>query len=772
MQNSSHDTFNIITPNIITPNKISANTTPSATPRSKTASSISKTQRAFGCWPSAIDGDQVAGKSPRLSEPSINQGRLFWLQTLPEEKGRVTIMMQPIAAILSPDSSAAPTSLLPKPLSTRSKVHEYGGGSYLVDGDDLYFVLADDQHIYHVDIAATVFEPKPLTDTRADFSPAGETLELRFADLLLDKHHNRILAVCEAHQSPIGGVHTEPRTRLVSIGLDNPCSITTVAEGSDFYASPCISGDGQWLTWLCWNHPNMPWDQTTLNGAKVASNGDISTPQPIAGNGQESLFLPRFSGNGDLLFVSDRTNWWNLYRLSQNQLERCLQQSTNSEQPTALTEELAEFATPQWTFRMSTYGQLNQDTLIAACSREGSWQLGLVPLKNNQPSHQGSPQQPSFKAIDTAAEGHPLSVISDLATQPCRSAEADEDSTISDAAVCAFIGASPTSLPNLYLFAPSNNGSQIHKVTDIDAQLSSDNISMPQPISFPTGAQQEHAHGFYYPPTNADYSASESSSVASGETRSEEASTDKTSPSKQNEPAAPPMIFICHGGPTGATEASLNLKIQYWTNRGFAVMDVNYRGSTGFGRQYRHSLHGNWGMKDVEDMSAAADFAIAQGWANPKQLIIKGSSAGGYTTLAALAFSERFNAGVSLYGIGDLETLARDTHKFEARYLDSLVGPYPAAKSIYQQRSPIHFVEQINCPILVFQGLEDRVVPPNQAEAMVQAVKAKGIPVSYITFADEGHGFRNAKNIATMLTHEYRFYCELFQLGIQKAGLK
>ena len=744
MQNSSLDTCNKNTTNQDTAKPNTSIKKPSAQPVSETASS--KSHRPYGSWPSVINGDMVAGKSPRLSEPCLNAGRLFWLQTLPEEKGRVTIMMQPVAAILAQDSNTKPTSLLPKPLSTRSKVHEYGGGSYLVDGNDLYFVLADDQHIYHLDITAPVFEPKPLTDIRAEFSQAGETPELRFADLLLDKHHNRILAVCEAHQSPIDGTHTEPRTRLVSISLDGPSTVSTVAEGSDFYASPCISADGQWLAWLCWNHPNMPWDQTTLHATKVASNGDISTPQQIAGNGEESLFLPRFANNGDLLFVSDQTNWWNLYRLNHEQLERCYQQSNHSEQATALTEELAEFATPQWTFRMSTYGQLNQDTLIAACSREGSWRLGLVPLKGIQP-----PQQRSFTTIDTAVNGHPLSVISDLATQLCEPAETDESSTAKVDDVCAFIGASPTSLPNLYLFTSSNKRARIHNVTDIDAQLSPDNISAPQSISFPTGVQKERAHGFYYPPTNTNYSAT--------------TTANETAVPKLDE-TAPPMIFICHGGPTGATEASLNLKIQYWTNRGFAVMDVNYRGSTGFGRQYRHSLHGNWGLKDVEDMSAAADFAIAQGWANPNQLIIKGSSAGGYTTLAALAFSERFNAGVSLYGIGDLETLARDTHKFEARYLDSLVGPYPAAKSIYQQRSPIHFVEQINCPILVFQGLEDRVVPPSQAEAMVQAVKTKGIPVSYITFADEGHGFRNAKNIDTMLTHEYHFYCELFKLGI------
>ena len=226
----------------------------------------------------------------------------------------------------------------------------------------------------------------------------------------------------------------------------------------------------------------------------------------------------------------------------------------------------------------------------------------------------------------------------------------------------------------------------------------------------------------------------------------------------------PPLIVIGHGGPTAASDASLNLKIQFWTQRGFAVFDVNYRGSTGFGRAYRDALDRQWGVVDVDDLCAAAEYATDQGWVHPQQRIIRGSSAGGYSVLAALTDRQVFNAGVSLYGIGDLETLAQDTHKFEAHYLDSLVGAYPQEKALYEQRSPIHKAANIRCPLLVFQGLQDKVVPPNQAEQMVAAVKDAGVPVAYVTYPEEGHGFRSAQTIQHQLDAELAFYRRIFHL--------
>jgi acetyl esterase/lipase len=261
-------------------------------------------------------------------------------------------------------------------------------------------------------------------------------------------------------------------------------------------------------------------------------------------------------------------------------------------------------------------------------------------------------------------------------------------------------------------------------------------LSAPEPIDFPTGpGGVETAHAFYYPPRNDDI----------------------TPPS-----GPPPLVVRGHGGPTGAASSAFSLAIQYWTSRGFAVLDVNYRGSTGWGRAFREALYGQWGIADVEDVVKGAEAMVARGLADPSRLAIRGGSAGGYTVLAALAFHNTFTAGCSLYGIGDLEALASDTHKFESRYLDQLIGPYPERRDLYIERSPIHHTEGLSAPVIFFQGLDDKVVPPNQAEAMVAALRGKKVPVAYIPFEGEGHGFRQAANIRRALDGELSFYGQIW----------
>ena len=260
-------------------------------------------------------------------------------------------------------------------------------------------------------------------------------------------------------------------------------------------------------------------------------------------------------------------------------------------------------------------------------------------------------------------------------------------------------------------------------------------FSAPERITFPTGAGAV-AHAFYYAPVNNEY----------------------TGPPGEN----PPLLVATHGGPTGAASPALSLRVQYFTSRGWAVVDLDYRGSTGYGRAYRDSLKGSWGIADVEDAVAAVDYLAARGSIDAQRVAIRGGSAGGYTTLAALAFTTRFRAGVSYYGIGDLAALARDTHKFESRYTDSLVAPWPEGENVYAARSPLNFLDQFNCPAIFFQGALDKIVPPNQAEAMVAALRAKGIPVAYVLFEDEGHGFRNGENIRQAMAAEYYFLAKVF----------
>jgi dipeptidyl aminopeptidase/acylaminoacyl peptidase len=261
-------------------------------------------------------------------------------------------------------------------------------------------------------------------------------------------------------------------------------------------------------------------------------------------------------------------------------------------------------------------------------------------------------------------------------------------------------------------------------------------LSTPESVEF-SSPDGHTSHAFYYPPRSGDYAAPDG--------------------------ARPPLILISHGGPTTATSAMLDLRVQFWTSRGFAVADVNYGGSSGFGRASRQRLNGQWGIVDVDDMVAAAQFMVAAGKADPNRLAIRGGSAGGYTTLAALTFRPGvFQAGASYYGVSDIEVLARDTHKFESRYLDTLIGPYPAARDVYRARSPIHFVDRLSCSLILFQGLEDKVVPPNQSEMMAAAVRAKGLPVAYLAFEGEQHGFRKASTIVRCLEAELLFYGRVF----------
>ena len=273
-----------------------------------------------------------------------------------------------------------------------------------------------------------------------------------------------------------------------------------------------------------------------------------------------------------------------------------------------------------------------------------------------------------------------------------------------------------------------------------DVEIDANRVSRPQSIKFPTGDDEE-AHACYYPPTNPEFEGPASES--------------------------PPLIVLSHGGPTSAASSSFSLDIQFWTSRGFAVTDVNYRGSAGYGRAYRDALKGRWGVVDTEDCINAARHLVERGLADGSRAIIKGGSAGGYTTLCALVFHDYFAAGASYYGVADAETLATDTHKFESRYLDGLIGPYPEARDLYRQRSPIDYVDQLSCPVIIFQGLEDEIVPPSQAEAMVDALKAKGVPYAYLPFAGEQHGFRIAANIRRTLEAELYFYGKIF--GFQPA---
>jgi len=364
----------------------------------------------------------------------------------------------------------------------------------------------------------------------------------------------------------------------------------------------------------------------------------------------------------------------------------------------------AEFGEPLWVFRMSTYGFVSETKIFCRYTKDGISHLAFLDTSTKELAN-----------IETSFIEFGDIVLGD--------------------GFASFIGGSPTQPYSLIRMDTSTCEMEIIKQA-FEVTVDAGYLSIATPITFPTTDGKE-AYAIYYAPKNKDYAGLE------GE--------------------CPPLMVISHGGPTGGTSSSLRLGLQYWTSRGFAVLDVNYGGSTGYGREYRQRLNGNWGIVDVDDCCNGALYMVEKGLADPDRLAIRGGSAGGYTTLACLAFrNDVFKAGASYYGISELEVFATDTHKFESRYMDSLIGPYPERKDLYFNRSPINFIKNLSCPIILFQGDEDKVVPPSQSQMMFEAVRNKELPVAYLLFEGEQHGFRKAETIKRSLEAEFYFYSKIF----------
>lgn len=617
----------------------------------------------FGSWKSPITAEMLVAKSVRFGDLSIDGDTLFWTELRPEEQGRSVIVSR------TPDGTTA--DVLPPPLSARSTVNEYGGGALLAADGVVYFTNYTDQRIWRIRPGQS---PEPLT-------PEGR---LRFADYVLDAKHDRLVSVCEDHTT----TDAEPPNRIVAVDLKTG-KVTTLVEGADFYSTPVVSPDGSKLAWLSWNHPNMPWDDTELHVASVNLDGTLGKSRLVAGGKDESIFQPTFAPDGTLYFVSDRSNWWNLYSERDGKIATVLPME-------------AEFGAPQWVFGTTTYGFLADGRLVAKYTQHGRWRLAVIESATGK-----------FHDVEL-----PYSNVSGLA--------------VGSEQVLAVVS-SPTEADSLVEINPdSGETTLLRKSTPIAADPAY--TSIPQAIEFPTTGGKT-AHAFYYPPTNRDFRGGE------GE--------------------LPPLLIMIHGGPTSATSASFRLPIQYWTSRGFAVCDVNYGGSTGYGREYRNRLRENWGVVDVDDATNAALYLANEDKADRTKLLIRGGSAGGYTTLAALTFGNTFRTGASLYGISDLALMAQDTHKFESRYLDSLVGPFPQEEARYRERSPIHHLAGFTEPVILLQGLEDKIVPPNQAELILDSLKSRGIPVAYVPFEGEQHGFRRAENIIRAQEAELYFYAQI-----------
>ena len=637
----------------------------------------------YGTWPSPITPALVAAQGLRLGAVLVDGDDIYWTEGRALESGRSVLVRRTADGRIE--------DVTPSPFNVRTRVHEYGGGAYVVSGGVIFFSNFSDQRIYCADSRTPAYA----------VTPEGAWF---YADAVIDAARRRLICVREDHGSMGRGPqsdpanHAEPTNTLVSIPLDGPPSAGDVlVSGDDFYSTPRLSPGGSQLAWISWRHPRMPWDGTELWVADIAADGSLANRRLVAGGETESIYQPGWSPAGELYFVSDRDGWWRLYRSDRSDVRGVLSESPAD----------AEFGQPQWIFGTSTWAFAGPSRMVVSYTRRGRWHLATIDVESG-----------TLTDLPTDLAPHDWLVA-----------------TPTHAVTVAGTSSSPDAVVRIAL--ADGAVETLRRCSSHDVPRGC--VSVPETIEFPTGDGLA-AHAFYYPPRLEGHQA----------------------------PAGdlPPLIVVSHGGPTTATSATFDLKLQYWTSRGFAVVDVNYGGSSGYGRDYRRRLNWQWGIVDVEDCVNAARYLASAGKADPRRLVIRGGSAGGYTTLAALTFHPGvFAAGASYYGISDIEVLARDTHKFESRYLDTLVGPYPAAADVYKARSPIHFVDDLACPLILFQGLEDKVVPPNQSQMMADAVRAKGLRVDYLTFEGEQHGFRKAETIVRCLEAELAFYLEVLVAG-------
>jgi dipeptidyl aminopeptidase/acylaminoacyl peptidase len=617
----------------------------------------------YGSWVSPISVDHLIGSAIGLSAVQIDGDCLYWLESRADERGRTSLWRRLL-------SGGEPVEVTPPPAYVRDRVHEYGGGEYYVSAGSAVYSEFNDGRLYAVRDDSM---PTPIT-------PEGA---FRFGDVRVHPDRNLVLAVREDHSGP-----GEPINTIVALDLDGPNTDggTVLCSGADFYSTPELSAGGR-LAWTEWNHPNMPWDSTTIMIGSLRGRA-VSDSEAITGGIEESAVQPRWLGER-LIYASDRTNWWNLYLWSDGQLK-------------PLHDTDAEFCAPQWTLGQRPYAIIDDDHLLCTVNRSGEQSVEVLQISTGTLRATAGPGV-TANSVDVGRRS--AAAVLSFPDRPAALALLDLDG---------------------YAWSTVRSSYEI--------SIPADAISLARRVNWTYEGRE--IHGYFYPPVNTECQA----------------------------PAGtlPPMITLIHGGPTGFASPDFKIGYQFWTSRGFAILDVNYSGSTGFGREYRDRLKGRWGVVDVQDCISGAATVGTQGLADSTRLAIRGGSAGGFTALAAVTMSDVFNAAISQYGIADLEALAKDTHNFESRYNDSLIGPYPQDRQRYLERSPINHLDQLSAPILLLQGVEDMVVPPQQAEMLAAAARRRGLPVALIMFEGEGHGFRRAETIKAAIEAQIYFLGRIF----------
>lgn len=624
------------------------------------------TTQPHGTWPSPIAPADLTAGQARIDEVRVDGAATYWLESRPWEKGRTALVRH---------DGTKRSDVLPEPWNVRSRVHEYGGGSYAVRDGLVVVSEFTDGRLRRID---------PGSSEPVAFTPE---LAVRYGGLVL--HGDHVYAVREDHRGD-----GEPVNELVRLDLhgDNADGGVVLAAGSDFVSRPAVAPDGTAIAWIAWDHPNMPWDSTRLLVADLGAQG-ASRPRVVAGGDGIAVSQPQFGPDGSLWFISDESNWWTLHR-------------HDASGTVAVHEHEADFAQPQWVLGMVDYALLPEGRVLMRRWVGAGSRLGVLDPRDG-------------RLVDVDDEGVMFEHLV----------------SASDGEV-AFRRGLADRLPEV-VRGPLTAAK---RVLASSAPTAPDPafVSRAEARSWTNGAGLT-THGLLYRPHNPDASAPEDE--------------------------LPPLLVFVHGGPTSRTEPAYTSLVQFWTTRGFAVLDVNHGGSTGYGRAFRERLNGQWGIVDIDDCVSGVQALADAGVIDGGRVAIRGGSAGGYTTLRALTSSTVFAAGTSLYGISDLRALLADDHKFESRYTTTLVAPWPEGEEVYLERSPLFHIDALHGELLLLQGADDLVVPVVQAQAMADAMAEAGKDVELVIYEGEGHGFRRAETVIDALERELAHYQRVFGLS-------
>ncbi|WGW12975.1 prolyl oligopeptidase family serine peptidase [Saxibacter everestensis] len=653
---------------------------------------------AYGSWKSPISAADLAGSGHPVGGGVFAGDEVWWAEQRPSEAGRTAIRR---FARPGDVGEARPGE---------SQDAGEAGETVAVDVLPAPWNARSRVHEYGGGAWAVVQDARP-TLVFAEFSDqrlyrldpgAAEPVALtpaghgfRFAELAV--HGQLIWCVRETHSDGelVRDICTVP---LDGAAADDPTSILSVVSGSRFLAFPRLSPDGSKLAWIAWDHPQMPWDGTELRVGAIGPDGSVAEPQALIGSATESVLQPEWIDDDSLYVISDRNGWWNLYELELRP------ESFDYEHSLRPRYELpAEIGGPLWTLGSRWYSVL-ADGRVLLTKTLGTSQLVLLDPETG--------------------------TASDLAAELTSVALADVSPDGSSALV---LGGSARLATGLYQLNLASGVATLCRA-GVDDLPDPGYLPVARPMTFHGGPERgdREVHAFVYPPRNPGYQGLDDE--------------------------LPPYIAFVHGGPTGHVSELLSMTYAFFTSRGIGVIDINYGGSTGYGREYRERLRGQWGIVDVEDTVTAVLGLAEAGLADPRRLAIEGGSAGGWTVLAALTTSDAFACGASYFGVAELEKFRLETHDFESRYLDGLIGPWPEAEELYVSRAPLNNVENLSCPVLLLQGLDDPIVPPSQAERFKEALEAKHIPHAYLAYPGESHGFRKAENIISSREAELSFY--------------